>query len=357
MVVNFKKAVLTVCAFCIGVGLVAFSEGVRNGVSDSIELCISTVIPSLFLFTALAVFFVKSGSATAIGRVVDPFSRVVFCLSGEQFAVMTVSFVSGYPVGARLINELYLAGRATASQAQRMLDFCVCGGPAFIVLAVGEATLGSHSDGVRLLAAHIASAVIMALASRLLAFGKNKASLAPTPQSAPEAKPLSLVFTLSVTDAARSMFGISAFVIAFGGLGGMLSSLEFLAPCVTKTLIALSEVTVGVGQFGRKELPTIAFLLGFGGISVHFQVLSAVSSLRFTYPRLLLSRTVHGTLSAILIALFESVSPRVINTAVGSTAPSPRLHGSPFAVAALLLMGAVLIFYSSDAKASFFRKE
>lgn len=345
MVVKLKKAALGIVSVGVGVGLMVFSEGVRSGVSSSIELCISTVIPSLFLFTALAVFLVKSGLTAAVGRLLDPVSRLVFGLSGEQFAVMLASFVSGYPVGARLVNELFSCGRATEREALRMLDFCVCGGPAFIVLAVGEATLGSRSDGFRLLIAHLLSAVFLAVVSRFFSRSSPRRTDGLSPAPCPP--PISEAFTRSVTDAARSMFGVSAFVVAFGGLGGFLSSLEILPPAAVKTARALLEVTVGVGLFGRKQLELIAFLLGFGGISVHFQVLSSAAKLKVPYYRLFLSRTLHGALSAGLIMLMELVSPRVIDTVAGTSHPSPGIHGSPAAVIALLTMGAVLIGYSS----------
>lgn len=346
MAVRLKSIFIGLAAIVVAFFLFWFSEGVREGVRNGIALCLETVIPSLFLFTALTIFSLKSGLIAALGKILDPFSRLCFDLSGEQFSVMLASFVSGYPVGARLISELYKSNRVSEKKARKMLDFCVCAGPGFIVLAVGEGSLFSRADGYRLLIAHLLSAVLMAFLGRFV--NKSNTENAPKQQLVTPA-PLSLTFTESVCDAARTMLSVSAFVVAFSGLGGIASSLQ-ATPIITKTIKAALEVTVGIGLFGRKQLPIIAFLLGFGGISVHFQVLSSVRELHYPYYRLLLSRAVHGALSFGMIILMELISPRVIDTALVDPSVTPKVHGSPAATIVLLCLGIVLIFYCSDAK-------
>lgn len=347
MVVRLKTIFIVTAALTVAFLLFWFSESVREGVKNGIALCLETVIPSLFLFTALTIFSLKSGLIAALGKILDPFSRLCFDLSGEQFSVMLASFISGYPVGARLISELYKSNRVSEKKAKQMLDFCVCAGPGFVVLAVGEGSLFSRADGYRLLIAHILSAFFMAIFSRFS--NKSKTENAPKQQLVTSA-PLSLAFTESVCDAARTMLSVSAFVVAFSGLGGIVSNFQSATPIISKTFQAVLEVTVGIGLFGRKQLPIIAFLLGFGGISVHFQVLSSIRELHYPYYRLLLSRTVHGTLSFGMIVLMELISPRVIDTALVSPSVTPKVHGSPAATIALLCLGVVLIFYCSATK-------
>lgn len=345
MVVRLKTIFMGLAAIIVAFLLFWFSGGVREGVRNGIELCFETVIPSLFLFTALTIFSLKSGLIASLGRILDPFSRFCFDLSGEQFSVMLASFISGYPVGSRLISELYKNGKVSETKAKRMLDFCVCAGPGFIVLAVGEGSLFSRADGYRLLTAHLLSAVLMAVLSHLLNKSKTENPSKPKPVIS---TPLSQAFTESVCDAARTMLSVSAFVVAFSGLGGMVSSFQSTTPIISKTVRAALEVTVGIGLFGRKQLPIIAFLLGFGGVSVHFQVLSSVWRLHYPYYRLLLSRTLHGALSFGMIVLMELISPRVIDTAIVDPSVTPKVHGSPAGAVALLLMGVVLIFYCKD---------
>ncbi len=348
MILRFKTVIITLICFLFGMAVLMFSPFVRRGIANGIDVCITTVIPSLFLFSCVSCFAVKSGICYNIGKAFDKFSKPLFNLSGEEFAVFLFSCVSGYPVGASLVTELYKSGRISQNKAVLMTNFCVAAGPAFILVAVGEISLGSRSDGQRLLAAHVISSVLLAIIfgvySRFSKTDTDKSiGLKPfslTPQST------TALFVDSVTEASKNIFKICGFIVAFGGIGGMVSADNLpVSPFFANLVRALLEVTVGIDLFGRGRLALLAFLLGFGGISVHFQVLSVTRALKIKYFPFVCTRLVHGVCSAFVIAAFEKILPRSIDTLAQSNT-SPEINGSPFSVAALLLMGITLIVYS-----------
>ena len=218
--------------------------------------------------------------------------------------------------------------------------------PGFIVVTVGEAMLGSRNDGYRLLIAHTVSALIIAIISRF--FYKKTADVKTIQEVSVEPHSLSEMFTDSVYSAAKSMLSVSAFVVVFSGLGSIFAVALKTFPLFSKIFRACLEVTAGIGFFGRKQLPIIAFFLGFGGISVHFQVLSNAKVLNCPYSFLFLSRIIHGLLSLSFCLLMELISPRVLSTGATSELPTVGLHGSPISGAALLFMGMVLIYFCSN---------
>lgn len=347
MTVKFRTVMCTLISACLGVSCFALSSLMRQGVANAVNICITTIVPSLFLFTAVATFAVKSDFTEILGRILHPLSSKLFRLSGEQLAVFVISLFAGYPVGASLVNELYREEKVDLATARRMVNFCVCAGPAFILIAIGEVSLGHKPDGYRLLLAHTVSAIVLALLNGLTArkpvetHNQNHIEKAkPTPIS------ISTAFCESATAAARSMLSICTFVIVFGALGNALTILEStLTPFVVNRLRALIEVTVGVELFGRGRLSLIAFFIGFGGLSVHFQILNVAKSLKINYFSFLLHRIAHGAISAGITALLELIFPRYVDV-LSSSSPKASLNGSPLSVFALLLMGAVLIFYS-----------
>ena len=112
------------------------------------------IIPSLFPFTACVLFIMKSGGLSLLDFA-NPFTKRVFRLSPQQFSLMLLSFIGGYPVGGKLLNEAVKSGKISKENAGIMLNYCVNAGPAFIVLAVGGGILGSKKIGYLLLLAHI----------------------------------------------------------------------------------------------------------------------------------------------------------------------------------------------------------
>ena len=348
-----RQLICALAAILSAAAVFVFSPSVRSGISDGIYLCISSVIPSLFIFTAIALFISSSGLAALAGKLAEPVSKRLFGINGEQAAVMLLSFVSGYPVGARLIADLYRRNRITREKGCLMLLYSVNAGPAFIITAVGVSVMGSESDGVRLLVSHLSASLIMAAA---VGFYIKKSDSKKGPDMHQDIGMdsgrvyLSDVFVNSVSGAASAMISICAFVVLFSGIGGIVSVLP-LSSKASESVKALLEVTVGIQSCTRNNIGKASFLLGFGGISVLFQVISSAGELRPSALPLLLSRIVHGTLSFTVIKLTEHFFPRSVETvSAGTPVAGGAVHTSPAACAALIFLSFVLIFYTRSAK-------
>ena len=341
MILHLKKGFLAAVGVLAAVGITVGSQAVREGVKTGLLLCADKVLPSLFLFTAVALFIAYSGAADTIGKAVSPITKALFGLDGQCATVWLLSTVSGYPVGARLINSLYENGTVTRAKALKMLSFSVNAGPAFIVTAVGSAMLGSTSDGVRLLTAHLLATLILTATVRFLPdrwFSpphRQPKSLKKDPCPA-----VSDAFVKAVGDAATTMLTVSAFVVVFSALSGLFF---YLPQSVSRVATMLSEVTVGLTHCTRKDLSLAAFLLGFGGISVIFQVTAAAHCLRPPMWLTFLSRLAHGALSAGLIAIAEVIFPRSVTT--GSFGTTAAVHTSPLAAASLVVLCLVLLSF------------
>ena len=65
-------------------------------------------------------------------------------------SVVLLSLIGGYPMGAKSIAGLLEQGRLDRATAQRMLPFCCCAGPSFIITAVGSGMFGSAQAGILL---------------------------------------------------------------------------------------------------------------------------------------------------------------------------------------------------------------
>ena len=96
-------------------------------------------------------------------------------------------------------------------------------------------------------------------------------------------------------------------------------------------------------------LSMIASAVVVGGISVIFQVVSAAKDLKPLLCTVVLSRLLHGTLSAGLIFLFEVISPRTLSTGAFQITKTAALHTNPIASASLLLLCVVLICFTKTA--------
>ena len=122
----------------------------------------------------------------------------------------------------------------------------------------------------------------------------------------------------SVRDAAVATLHICAFVVFFSVLASLLRALgllSFLALDLTRCtgaepqfslalLTGLLELGSGIGAMSGlaptpENLAMAAFLLGFGGLSVHCQTLSVLNGTNMKCARHFVGRILHGALSAL----------------------------------------------------------
>lgn len=333
-----------ICGFaCIGFAIIIFANSKisATGAIDGLKLCGEIIIPSLFPFMVLTSFFQKSGGLEPIQKLLTPLTNCLFGLSGKEFAVFLLSLVSGYPVGASMLCDLYKSGQITERKANSMLTFCVNGGPAFIVMAVGNGILGNKSLGVRLLICHIiASCIIMSVVANLVR-EKN------LPQKPQLNTPIGDAFVLATKNSCNAIFMISGYVVLFSVITALLTAVfgEF---AITNAILPFLEVTLGLcGPMGVDNLYAVSFLLGFGGFSVMFQVLSGCRELKPNFFVVFLSRLAHGFISSIILKISLVLFPESVSVMAGGLTVK-GYSGSLSLSVALTFMCVVFMFFVNE---------
>ena len=291
------------------------------------------IIPSLFPFTACVLFIMKSGGLSLLDFA-NPFTKRVFRLSPQQFSLMLLSFIGGYPVGGKLLNEAVKSGKISKENAGIMLNYCVNAGPAFIVLAVGGGILGSKKIGYLLLLAHIISSLILSLVFGHFIKNDNTDSENTAESFSPADN-----FVVSVCEAASAIFSVCAYVILFSTVNEYMNCLSEKIS-VLKYISPLLEVTNAVT--GMRNIVIIAFLLGFAGVSVWCQIISMGKLIKINFAVFTLSRTAHGVLSAVITALLLKVFGIAV-TVSASVKYTPTYNGIVLSLSMLSMVIVLII--------------
>lgn len=303
-----------------------------KGAINGLLVCSEVIIPSLFPFTVLALFLFNSGFTSFLEKGLNKPAKLFFRMSGKNLIIFLVSFIGGFPVGARLIEEEYKSGFIDKKQGENMLAFCVNSGPAFIIIGVGSSILNCKELGVMLFISNFLASCIIAF---VLRFQNEKCFTVETKKS--KEQPISDVFVESTAKASSSIIGICGFVILFSTLIEVLKTLPILNS-IKNVLCSLLEITNGT-IICDKNIYLIAFLLGFGGICVHFQILSVTKNLKPNYLKFLIFRCIHGVLTAIILFISLKINPVVLPTISGNVNFSGSVSSIslPFAASLVLL--------------------
>lgn len=341
----FVTAVFIVVCVCV----LAMPRTSVDGAKSGLEYSFGILIPSLFPFLFLSDFAVEYGISQKLGRVLAPVTEKLFYLPGEAGVTILLSLIGGFPVGASGINALLKQDKITQSQAQRMLFFCVNSGPGFVITVVGAELYGNTLLGVVLLIAQVAASMIIGIVSGIAARRKepiqhNKFS------SKNEKREFAPSFIISCREACTATINLCALVVLFSMLSAIISKIcGFSEDSLAFSAInSFLEVTSGCNALAENHMPLFvsSLAIGWGGLSVHFQIFSAASEVKIKKLLFFICRILNGTLSALItfaVMLFIKQDSEVFSN-IEDTASS-FTSGTFYGSLALFCAGIVFIIF------------
>ena len=342
-----KKVFAAILAAGAAVFLLICPKTASQAASEAISACLEVIVPSLFSFSAVAIFLQKSG----LYRVVlKPFSLVlsiILRMDEELCGIFLLANIGGYPVGISLIGALVAEKRLSEKDAARLMCCCFGSGPSFIIGIVGTGVFGSAAvGGVIFLACFLASVLVAVFVRTRGEFSLKPASKALSLNSG--------TFVSSVNAAARAMISVCVMVVIFSVIAAALREIGLNA------LFEQLFAALGVGENSGRILPALmeitrikelsptahapaicAALLSFGGVCVFLQIAALAGKIRL--KRFLLSRIFAAALSGgIALLLSEFLAPFYIETIASPAGTEVFSKNAVLSLATLAMSGILL---------------
>ena len=322
--------------------LVLFTKSNFNAAKKGITLWANNVVPSLFPFFVAVELLKHTNLIYFLSIKLDKYMKPIFNLPGVASFPFVMGLISGYPVGAKIVSDLYSKNLCTQKEAERMLAFTNNSGPLFIIGTVGCSFYSNTSIGILLLFSHILSSIcvgiILGIISRIKS-ATNKFTANST-QSASANNFSSLlqddiriadlggILGSAIVSAIKSILMIGGFVTIFSVILSILNSTKILTiisyfisnifhinpDYIVGLLTGFLEFTNGlykISTINNKMLSInliiSSFIIGFGGISVTLQVLNIISKNKLSIKTYIFGKLLHGTISALFTFLILSV--------------------------------------------------
>lgn len=310
----------------------ACAEGVRDGLS----LAAGRALPALVPFFLASGLLVRTGFAETFGRLLARPLAWLYRLPPAAASAVLLGLTGGYPVGAATAAALLEQGALSREEAARVNLFCNCASPGFCIGLVGLGVFGSARTGAVLYGIQALSALLAGLLTARDGSPQPLLQTAAPPIRAPR-EGFAAAFCAAVQQAAATSLTVTAFLTAFSIL------LRLLAPVLApipygQALAGVIELTNGLDRItalplSRGGLVTLAsFLLGFGGLAVHFQVRALAAPQDLPMAGFTAAKLLHGAIAALLTALVFRLSPAALAVFAPAT---PSTRSWPAAAAAL----------------------
>ncbi|MBQ6998166.1 MAG: hypothetical protein IJN62_00050 [Clostridia bacterium] len=300
--------------------LIIYPDTVVNSALGALSTCINVLFPTLFPFFVLSKIFIKSGGAFMLGKFLNPLMSPIFGINGSGASAFILGVICGYPVGAKTAVDLYNQSYITKKEAENLICFCNNSGPLFIIGALGIGMLSSKSAGVFLYAVHILSAITLGIVLKFTLPTTNKQ------------QPLTYqntnknIFTSSVEESMVSVINVFAYVIFFGIMMDICEIAHLFLPAekllsdfsinsdVGNSLIcSVFEMTTGIKKLSATnnalslKLILISFMLGWSGVSIHFQTKSVLANTDFSFLKYIAAKFAQGIIAAIYAAIGTNI--------------------------------------------------
>lgn len=318
--------------------LTIFPKGASEGAKKGLEYCLELLVPSLFPFMVLSSYIVRSGVSSILGEMFSPIMRFLFRLDGSTAPTVIMSFIGGFPVGARGIAGMYETKQISLNQARRMSLFCVGAGPAFLITAVGTVLLGNTKLGIILLVSQLISGLILGIISRFFypeksIKEKNKPKDTISQQNA---------FIKACTDGSKGIISLSALVILFQTFIGIIEQSgaeRFIEKifssmglsCSKIILPSILEVTGACNVIAEGTFPLyiLSAVIAFGGFCVYLQIWGILSEIQPNKLLFVLFRVFAAILNGFctyIITLFYKPVSNVFNSFSERASPNAATH-------------------------------
>ena len=311
-----KGKIAVTAALCALLEIMLASQQMIESGRYALRLCAELIIPSLFPFFVISGLLNRLGFAAGLGKKLARPASLLYGISGAGATALFMGLIGGYPLGAAYIADMRRQGLICLDEAERLMGFCSNSGPAFLVGSIGMGVFGSPRLGLGLYIIHILSALITGFFFRS---GKQYKSSIPQRYGSNGSGAL----VESVRQASQSILSVCGFIVCFCVIIGLLDSHGYfsvmtgaLSRITGLELHAARAVLSGALELGSgigamrgfastpANLAVAAGLVGWGGISVHFQTYAVLSDSDIKGSLHLTGRLINCAVSSALGYLF-----------------------------------------------------
>lgn len=329
-----KKNILAIVFTLFLIFLVIFSNTNLFAAKNGLTLWAKNVVPSLFPFFIATELLNYTSVPYYLGKLTNKFMRPLFNVPGEGSYAFIMGIISGYPVGAKIINKFIEDGTCTKSEAERMLAFTNNSGPLFIIGTVGISLFGDATIGVILFITHLLACLTVGLIFGFISkhfwikskrHYRNEAST-----SSYNISDLGTILSNSISNSISTILLIGGFIVLFSiiiSIFNNLNIIDIMSEILSNIGIpvdygksiftGLLELTNGVNAVSAIhtkhmswQIITSAFLLGFAGFSIFLQIFSIAAKNNLSMKPYLIGKIMQGLIAAfytfIILGIFDN---------------------------------------------------
>lgn len=303
----------------IGIEILLESESIIKTVKFSFSIWENNIFPALFPFFVIGDLLINLGFPDFLGEILKPIMYKLFKINGIGSFVLILSILSGFPSSAKYTKELYLNGSINEEEASKLLTFTHFSNPLFILGTLSILFLNNEEIGIYILICHYIGNLFVGFIFRNYYVSKkdtNRVSIKRAInkmylKSQSRKKDIGQLITSSLLNSINTLFLILGTVTLFLILTTVINNNVNISDYNSAFLNGVFELTQGLKYISMLRIPLYnqaliaVFLLSFGGLSVHMQVISIISDTKIKYFPYFIARILHASISSLIFFFWK----------------------------------------------------
>ena len=289
--------------------LIIFPKSSIDSIISGTDIFIKNVFPTIFPFLIFTNLLINYGGINIIGKLFGKFLSKPLRISQNSIFPLMVSFLCGYPLGTKYLNDLYEKNLIQKNEFQRMCNIASNASPLFIIGTVGVAMLGNKNLGYLLLISNYLSCILV---SFLIPYKEDKIMNVYHGKNSVKTN-FGDTLKSSLENALKTSAIVGGFIILFSLIKEILLNNIYSQillenfPIMKPLIIGFFEITNGISLLCQMNLSNpiklsfISAFCSFSGICIILQCYSFVyKNKNFKIKKYILYKIIQAILSFII---------------------------------------------------------
>lgn len=249
--------------------------------STGLDLWFKRMIPTLLPFMILSGIMIRMNLTETCVGFLHPLLHCIYGTSRNGSYAIVMGFLCGFPMGARIVGELYASGKLSREESARLLSFCNNIGPIYFLsyvvptLAIDKPVLPFViMYGLPLFYGFILMRVVPSLRRTYGRAGAFSPAAIPIPGK--EKPSLLAAVDASVLSGLTGIAKLGGYMVFFNLLNILFVPFSNTDSVLLQVYRCLLEITSGIDASGQSLYYAILILLPFGGFSCIAQTYSMI---------------------------------------------------------------------------------
>lgn len=159
-----KSKVNTIVTFIVTITtfyLIIFPKSSIDSILNGVDLFLKSVFPTLFPFLILTNILINYGGINIFGKIFGKILSRPLRISQNSVFPLLISFICGYPLGTKYLNDIYTKKLIGENEFIRMVNIASNASPLFLIGTVGASMLQDKTLGYILLIGNYLSCIII----------------------------------------------------------------------------------------------------------------------------------------------------------------------------------------------------